>query len=39
MDLMTFIISKKQADIVLALKLWKKGKIITPKVPFEALIK
>ena len=39
MDLITFITSKKQADIVLALKLRKKGKITTPKVPFKALIK
>ena len=39
MDLITFIISKKQANIVLALKLQKKGKITTPKVLFEALTK
>ena len=38
-DLMTFITSKEQADIVLALKLQKEGKIITPKVLFKALIK
>ena len=25
--------------MVLALKLWKEGKITTPKVPFKALIK
>ena len=25
--------------MVLILKLWKKGKITTPKVPFKALIK
>ena len=31
--------SKKQANIVLALKLWKEGKIITPKIPFKASIK
>ena len=31
--------SKKQADIVLILKLQKEGKIITPKVPFKALTK
>ena len=39
MDLMTFIISKEQANIVLALKLWKEGKITTFKIPFKALIK
>ena len=39
MDLMTFITSKEQADIVLALKLQKEGKITTLKVPFKALIK
>ena len=39
MDLITFITSKKQADIVLALKLQKEGKITTPRVPFEALTK
>ena len=31
--------SKEQANIILILKLWKKGKIITPKVLFKALIK
>ena len=31
--------SKKQANIVLALKLQKEGKIITPKALFKALIK
>ena len=31
--------SKEQANIILALKLWKEGKIITPKVLFKALIK
>ena len=31
--------SKEQANIVLALKLWKKGKITTSKVLFKALIK
>ena len=36
---MTFITSKEQANIVLALKLWKEGKIITLKVLFKALIK
>ena len=36
---MAFIISKEQADIVLILKLQKKGKITTPKVLFEALTK
>ena len=39
MDLITFITSKEQANIVLALKLWKKGKITTFKVPFKALTK
>ena len=39
MDLITFITSKKQANMVLALKLRKEGKIITPKIPFKALIK
>ena len=39
MDLITFIISKKQADIILALKLQKKGKITTPRVLFKTLIK
>ena len=36
---MAFITSKEQINIVLILKLWKKGKIITPKVLFKALIK
>jgi hypothetical protein len=36
---MAFIISKEQADMALALRLWKKGKITTPKAPFEASIK
>ena len=36
---MAFIINKKQANIVLALKLWKKGKIITPKILFKASTK
>ena len=36
---MAFMTSKEQVDIVLILKLWKKGKITIPKVPFEALIK
>ena len=36
---MAFIISKEQINIVLALKLRKKGKITTPKTPFKALIK
>ena len=31
--------SKKQANIALALKLQKEGKITTPKVPFKALTK
>ena len=39
MDLMTFMMSKKQTNIVLALKLQKKGKITTFRVLFEALIK
>ena len=39
MDLITFIISKKQANIVLALKLQKKGKITTFKALFKALTK
>ena len=39
MNLITFMTSKEQADIVLALKLQKEGKIITPRVLFEALIK
>ena len=36
---MTFIISKEQTNIVLALKLQKKGKITTFKILFKALIK
>ena len=36
---MAFITSKEQANIVLILKLWKKGKITTPKVLFKALTK
>ena len=36
---MTFIISKKQANIVFMLKLWKESKITTPRVLFETLIK
>ena len=36
---MTFITSKEQTDIVLALKLQKEGKITIPRVLFEALIK
>ena len=36
---MTFMTSKEQADMALALKLRKEGKITTPRVPFEALIK
>ena len=39
MDLMTFITSKEQANIVLALKLQKEGKITTFKILFKALIK
>ena len=39
MTLMAFITSKEQANIVLALKLWKEGKITTSKILFEALIK
>ena len=39
MDLITFITSKEQTNIVLALKLQKKGKITTPKALFKALIK
>jgi hypothetical protein len=35
----TFITSKEQANIVLALKLRKEGKITTPGVLFKALIK
>ena len=31
--------SKEQVDIILILKLQKKGKIITPKVLFKALTK
>ena len=36
---MAFITSKEQIDMVLILKLWKEGKITTPKVLFEALTK
>ena len=36
---MTFITSKKQANIVLILKLQKEGKITTPKALFKALTK
>ena len=36
---MAFIISKKQANMVLVLKLQKEGKITTPRVPFKALTK
>ena len=36
---MTFITSKEQTDIVLALKLQKEGKITTPRTLFEALTK
>ena len=39
MDLITFIISKEQANIALALKLWKEGKITTSEVLFKALTK
>ena len=39
MTLMAFIINKEQTNIVLILKLWKEGKIITPKVLFKALTK
>ena len=39
MNLMTFLKNKEQANIVLALGLWKKGKIITSKVLFKVLIK
>ena len=39
MTLIAFITNKEQANIVLILKLWKEGKIITPKVLFKALIK
>ena len=39
MTLIAFITSKEQANIILILKLRKEGKIITPKVPFKALIK
>ena len=31
--------SKEQINITLILKLWKEGKITTPKVLFKALIK
>ena len=36
---MAFITSKEKANMVLALKLQKKGKITAPKVLFKALIK
>ena len=36
---MTFITSKEQTNIVLALKLQKEGKITTFKTLFKALIK
>ena len=39
MTLIAFIISKEQANIILILKLWKEGKIITPKALFKALTK
>ena len=39
MDLMIFMMSKEQANIVLTLKLQKEGKITTPRVLFEALTK
>ena len=39
MTLIAFIISKEQANIVLILKLRKKGKITTSKILFKALIK
>ena len=39
MDLMTFMTSKEQANIVLALKLQKEGKITTLRVLFKALTK
>ena len=39
MTLIAFITSKKQANIVLALKLQKEGKITTPKVLFKASTK
>ena len=39
MNLITFITSKEQANITLALKLWKEGKITTSKALFKALIK
>ena len=39
MTLIAFITSKKQANMAFALKLQKEGKITTPKVLFEALIK
>ena len=39
MTSMAFITSKEQMDIILTLKLWKEGKITTPKALFEALTK
>ena len=39
MTLMAFITSKEQADMALALKLRKEGKITTPGAPFEASTK
>ena len=36
---MAFITSKEQTNITLTLKLWKEGKITTPKILFEALTK
>jgi len=39
MTLMAFIMSKEQANIALALKLQKEGKITTPRALFKALTK
>ena len=39
MTLIAFITNKEQANIVLILKLWKEGKITTPKILFKALTK
>jgi len=39
MTLMAFMTSKEQANMALALKLQKEGKITTPKAPFEASTK
>ena len=36
---MAFITSKEQANIALTLKLWKEGKITTPRALFKALTK